>query len=144
MELFTTTLELNTNGFTEIVDLTAMIKQKLEAEGFDEGSVLVFSVGSTCSVSTLEFEPGLAKKDVKEMLAKIAPYGEPYEHNNTWGDDNGAAHLRSVLMGSSVTVPFKKGKLLLGTWQQVVLLDFDTQARNRQVVLQFQGKRLPN
>ena len=87
----------------------------------------------------MEYEPGLVKTDIFEALGKVAPYDIEYEHNKTWGDDNGAAHIRSTLVGTSYTVPFKQGKLMLGTWQQIVFLDFDTRARNRSAVVQIWG-----
>ena len=105
-----------------------------------EGQVSVFGIGSTTGISTLEYEPGLVNYDVKELLEQLMPYDKDYHHNQTWGDDNGSAHLRSLLMGTSHVIPFVKGKLLLGTWQQVVFVDFDTQPRDRRVVLQFIGQ----
>ncbi len=101
--------------------------------------MLISAVGSTTGVTTLEFEPGLVDRDVNEMFEIFAPYGKSYKHNQTWGDDNGAAHLRSTLTGTSITIPFVDGQLILGTWQQVVFMDFDTRPRDRTVVVQLMG-----
>jgi secondary thiamine-phosphate synthase enzyme len=96
---------------------------------------VVFVPGSTAAVTTIEYEPGLVK-DVKEAFEKIAPEGAAYHHHERWGDDNGSAHVRAAMLGPSLMVPFVKGKLLLGQWQQIVLVDFDTRARTRDVVVQ--------
>ena len=105
-----------------------------------EGQVLVFINGSTAAISTIEYEPGLLK-DIPETLDKIAPMNTSYHHDDTWHDGNGYAHVRSALMGSSFTVPVVEGKLVLGTWQQIILLDFDNGPRNRNVTLQFIGEK---
>jgi len=134
-------IEFNTRGKTDIIDITDKVNRILEETGYIEGHVLLFAIGSTTGLSTLEYEPGLVQKDVAHMFDKFAPYGVHYEHNLTWGDDNGASHLRSTLTGSSLTIPFNHGKLTLGTWQQIVFLDFDTRSRSRKVVLQITGKK---
>lgn len=139
MQIFTHTIEFSTKGYTDIIDLTSRIRQALAETGLQEGQVTVFAIGSTTGVSTVEYEPGLVGHDIENMLEQIAPYGKNYEHNKTWGDDNGAAHLRSTLVGTSYAVPFTDGQLLLGTWQQVIFIDFDTRPRQRRVVLQFLG-----
>ncbi len=97
---------------------------------------LVFSIGSTGAVTTIEYEPGL-KKDLPRIMEKIAPYGEHYEHNKTWGDDNGLSHVKASIIGPSVVIPFHNRKLILGTWQQVVIINFDTRRRKRRVLLQI-------
>ena len=135
----TITLQVETHGNTDVVDLTGRIRELLAAEGMHEGSVLVFAVGSTAAITTVEYEPGLVETDLKATFEKIAPYAARYAHNKTWGDDNGAAHLRASLVGPSLVVPFSEGRLLLGTWQQIVLIDFDTRPRRREVVLQLRG-----
>lgn len=139
MQILTRTIEFSTKGYTDIIDLTPRIRRALADMGLQDGQVTVFAVGSTTGISTVEYEPGLANHDIRNMLDQIAPYGKNYEHNKTWGDDNGAAHLRSTLVGTSYTAPFAGGQLLLGTWQQVIFLDFDTRPRQRKVVLQFMG-----
>ena len=140
MKILTQTIEFATKGHTDILDLTPRIRQALAETGLREGQVTVFGVGSTTGISTVEYEPGLVDHDVKNMLSQIAPYGKNYQHNKTWGDDNGAAHLRSTLVGTSYVAPFSNGQLLLGTWQQVIFIDFDTRPRQRSVVLQFLGE----
>jgi len=111
----------------------------VKESGIRNGTATVFVPGSTASVTTIEYEPNLIK-DVKKALDRLAPYGKDYEHHKTWGDDNGASHVRAALMGPGITVPFEKGKLLLGTWQQIVLVDFDTGPRKREMVLQINGE----
>ncbi len=103
------------------------------------GIVCVFIPGATGSVSTVEFEPGL-KKDIPQALERIAPSDIPYEHHKTWGDDNGRSHVRATIMGPSLTIPFSKGKLTLGRWQQIVAINLDTRTRNREIVIQIMGK----
>lgn len=140
MQIFTRTIEFETNGYTHLINLTGQVREELNATGLSEGQVTVFAMGSTAGVTTIEYEPGLVDHDVSEMLDLLAPYQKNYHHNQTWGDDNGAAHLRSSLIGTSYTAPFNRGELLLGTWQQIVFIDFDTRPRHRRVTLQFIGK----
>ena len=140
MDIQTSFLEFQTQGKSEIKDLTPQVQQKINQSGLSEGSVTVSAIGSTTGISTVEFEPGLVHHDIKEMFSKIAPYGDDYEHNKTWGDDNGAAHLCSTLTGTSQSYPFLEGKLILGTWQQIIFLDYDTRPRSRRVVVQILGK----
>lgn len=140
MEIVTKEINLSTNGKTEIHNITDEIEHILSEAGLIEGQATVFSIGSTSGITTLEYEPGLVKKDVGAMLDQIAPYGVSYHHNQTWGDDNGASHLRSFLIGTSYNIPFIQGTLFLGTWQQVVFIDFDTRPRSRRVVVQLMGK----
>ena len=140
MKIETRTIQFKTKGRTDIVDLTDSIKEHLADTGLVEGQVTVFAIGSTTGISTLEYEPGLVNHDVVDMFEKLAPYHKPYHHNQTWGDDNGSAHLRSLLTGTSYSAPFSEGKLWLGTWQQIIFIDFDTRPRERTVVLQFLGK----
>jgi secondary thiamine-phosphate synthase enzyme len=141
MDIHTVQIEFSTRGRTDIIDITPRVTEVLENSGFREGHVILFSIGSTSGISTIEYEPGLVQHDVSQMFENFAPYGIPYEHNQTWGDDNGAAHLRSTLMGSSLSIPFTNGKLMLGTWQQIAFFDFDTRPRSRKVVIQLIGKK---
>lgn len=141
IEIDTRQIEFNTKGYNHIVDITDRIHQEIQESRFKEGQVTLFAVGSTTGLSTIEFEPGLVNSDITEMFDKLAPYGVPYKHNQTWDDDNGAAHVRSTLQGSSLVVPFINGRMTLGTWQQVIFLDFDTRARSRKVVVQIMGKK---
>lgn len=139
LEIETHFIKFNTRGETHIIDITDEVRQIIAKAGFKEGNATVFGIGSTTGISTVEFEPGLVDKDIPRLYDKLAPYGPDYAHHNTWGDDNGAAHLRSTLTGSSLVVPFKGGRLLTETWQQIIFFDFDTQPRNREVVVQIIG-----
>jgi secondary thiamine-phosphate synthase enzyme len=140
IKLVTNSIEFSTQGNTQLVDITGKVQEVLDQSGFSEGNITLFAVGSTTGLSTVEYEPGLVHHDVAEMYQKIAPYGVAYKHNQTWGDDNGAAHLRSTLTGSSLVIPFIHKKLILGTWQQIIFIDFDTRARSRKVIVQVLGK----
>jgi len=126
-------LEFSTEGASEIVNLSPMIAEKLRGVS-GEGLAHLFAVGSTCALTTLEFEPGLVKHDIKTVMEKLAPEGERYEHEATWNDDNGHSHVRAALIGPSLTIPFANAKLLTGEYQQVVFLDFDTRPRKRKVI----------
>lgn len=141
IELETREISFSTNGRTHIVDITDLVQNQIQQAGFKEGQVTLFAIGSTTGLSTIEFEPGLVNTDISEMFDKLAPYDVPYAHNATWGDDNGAAHVRSTLQGSSLVVPFKSTNLMLGTWQQIIFIDFDTRSRSRKVVVQLLGKK---
>jgi len=133
------TIEFSTVGNTDIVDITEKVQSVINKSGLADGQVTLFAIGSTTGLTTVEYEPGLVNTDIAEMYQKIAPYGFPYSHNNTWGDDNGAAHLRSTLTGSSLVIPFIQKKLTLGTWQQIIFIDFDTRPRSRKVIVQTLG-----
>ncbi|OQX52167.1 MAG: secondary thiamine-phosphate synthase enzyme [Candidatus Aminicenantes bacterium 4484_214] len=139
MEIISEFLSLSTRGFNDIINLTGPIQDKLAALGLKEGQVTVFVPGSTGGVTTIEFEPGLVK-DLSEALDRVAPEGQVYHHDARWGDGNGFSHVRAALIGPSLTVPFQDGRLLLGTWQQIVLIDFDNRPRRRQLVIQFMGQ----
>ena len=141
INLETHSIEFSTKGNNQLVDLTDRVQQVLNKSGYNEGNITLFAIGSTTGLSTVEYEPGLVHHDVAEMYQKIAPYGVSYHHNQTWGDDNGAAHLRSTLTGSSLVIPFINQKLILGTWQQIIFIDFDTRARSRKVIVQILGKK---
>lgn len=132
-------IEVKTKGFTDIVDLSDEIQKFLSETKIQDGTLIVFVPGSTAGITTLEYEPGL-KKDIPAFLEKILPYRYNYEHHKTWHDDNGSAHIRAALIGPSESVPIIDGKLACGTWQQVVLIDFDTSARTRKVILQVVGR----
>lgn len=139
MPIQTRTLIVKSKGETDLIDITQDIQRVVSASKIREGSVLIFVKGSTASVSTIEYEPNLVQ-DFKDAMERIAPSGIKYRHTETWGDDNGKSHVRATLMGPSLTVPFKDRKLLLGTWQQIVLLDFDVPARERELVVQIVGE----
>jgi secondary thiamine-phosphate synthase enzyme len=122
-----------------IKNITDDVSKAIKESKIKEGIVNVFVSGSTASVSTMEFEPNLVK-DIEKAMERIAPSDIEYEHHKTWGDENGKSHVRATIVGPSLTVPFKDGKLLLGTWQQIVLLDFDVPKRERKVVVQIIGE----
>ena len=127
------TMEFPTEGNTDVVNVSPDLSRRLvEIRG--SGIVHLFVVGSTAALTTLEFEPGLVKHDIKAALQRLIPDDLPYEHEATWNDDNGHSHVRAALIGPSLTIPFANGKLLTGEYQQVVLLDFDTRARKRVVI----------
>ena len=140
MALVTDSVAVSTRGDSQMIDLTAPVQEVVRRHGFREGQALVFVSGSTAGLTTVEFEPGL-QKDLPAALERLAPRGITYAHEETWHDDNGHAHVRASLLGPSLAVPFKDGRLLLGTWQQIVLLDFDTRPRRREVVVQLSGER---
>lgn len=121
-------------------NITDQVQGELEKIGLTEGIVTVFMPGSTSAITTIEFEPGLVKKDLPQALARIAPADIPYEHHKRWGDDNGRGHVRASIMGPSLVVPFGQGRLTLGTWQQIVAINWDTQPRRREVIIQIMGE----
>ncbi len=135
MSVMTEYISVSTNGRREVIDITPMVQDIVTGTGIKSGIAVVFVPGSTCAVTTIEYEPGL-KKDISEFLERLLPYAVDYHHHNTWHDDNGAAHLQAALIGPSITIPVIKGNLALGTWQQVVLIDCDTRPRERQILVQ--------
>lgn len=139
MAVQTRTLSLATRGRGHILDITAEVARVVRESRLREGVVTLFVPGSTASVTTMEFEPGLVK-DMAGLLERLAPSGRDYAHHETGGDDNGASHLRASLLGPSLSVPFSGGRLTLGTWQQVVFIDHDTRPRTREVVVQVMGE----
>lgn len=139
MAIRTVQIELQTRGHCDVKDVTSALRDVLTKSEIQEGQATVFVAGSTAGVTTVEFEPGLVK-DLGEFFQKIIPEGPAYHHHDTWGDDNGSSHVRAALLKPSLTIPFVKGALLLGTWQQVVVIDFDTRARRRTVIFQIVGE----
>ena len=131
-------MNLETEGNGDVVDITRSVAEILAAGDIAEGIVTVFVPGSTASVTTLEFEPGL-QEDLPRALARIAPPDIPYAHDKRWGDGNGRSHVAAAIMGPGLVVPFKEKKLLLGTWQQIVLVDHDTRPRDRTLIIQALG-----
>jgi secondary thiamine-phosphate synthase enzyme len=123
-------------GMDEMADITDEVREFVRESGKENGAVLIFSIGSTGAITTIEYEPGL-KKDFPRIMNKIAPYGEDYEHHKTWNDDNGSSHVKASIVGPSLVVPFSNGELMLGTWQQIAVVNFDTRKRKRRVVLQI-------
>ncbi len=131
-------LFFKTSGDTDIIDITPHVSSKVTESGLTEGQVLIFVPGSTAAVTTIEYENGVVW-DLKEAIERLAPRGIPYRHDARWGDGNGYAHVRAALLGPSLTVPLIKGHLILGTWQQIVLVDFDNEQRDRKVVVSISG-----
>jgi len=134
-----TTLKIPTKGPGDLINITDMVSRALAETGLKKGTVCVFVVGSTAAITTVEYEPGLIK-DMHELFEKIAPSNRHYHHDETWGDNNGSSHIRASLFGPSIVIPFEDSKPSLGTWQQVVLAEFDTRSRSREVILQFTGE----
>ena len=132
-------ISLRTKGFTDIIDITEKVQKSLEETNLKEGILTVFVPGSTGGLTTLEYEPGLIS-DLKKALEVIAPQRGDYEHNRRWQDGNGFSHIRSALIGPSLTVPFSKGRLTLGTWQQIIFIDFDNRPRSRTLIVQIIGE----
>jgi secondary thiamine-phosphate synthase enzyme len=140
MALVTDTVPVSTRGESQMIDITDRIQDVVSRHGFHEGAALVFVSGSTAGLTTVEYEPGLIQ-DVPAAFERFAPRDMRYKHEDTWHDGNGHSHVRASLLGPSLTVPFRDGRLLLGTWQQVVLIDFDNRPRKRDVVVQLTGER---
>jgi len=132
-------LHLATQGHTQVLDITDGVARVVAESGVRNGVAVVFVIGSTAGITTTEAEPGLLNHDLKAFFERIAPAGADYAHEATWHDDNGHAHVRAAAVGPSLTVPVVAGRLTLGTWQQIVLLDFDTRPRRREVVVQVVG-----
>lgn len=132
-------LAIETRGQDDAHDITSEVAAAVDDSGADNGVVTVFVVGSTAAVTTIEFEPG-AIADLNRLFEDLAPRHAEYRHHLRWGDDNGSSHVRAALLGPSLAVPFIDGKLTLGTWQQIMLLEFDTQPRRREIVLQVTGE----
>ena len=138
MAVRTEYLHLSTRGNSDIADITSQVQEKLSASGLKDGIVTVSVVGSTAALTTCEYEPGLVR-DIKDVFDRLIPRGE-YHHDRTWGDGNGHSHLRASLVGPALTLPFTDGKLVLGTWQQIIFIDCDNRSRKRQIVVQVLGE----
>ena len=133
-------IRVATRGNSDVIDINEQVKQVVAKSRVREGIVCVFAVGSTAAVTTTEAEPGLLTHDLKAFYDKLAPADVYYKHEETWHDDNGHAHVRASALGPSVTIPIVDGRLTLGTWQQIVVLDFDTRPRRREIVVQVVGE----
>jgi secondary thiamine-phosphate synthase enzyme len=140
IELKTFKISVQTNGNCDIIDITSKAEDLIIENNFIEGNMLIFAGGSTAGITTIEYEPGLLK-DYPKFFDRIAPVDINYEHDNTWHDGNGHSHVRAALQGASLTVPFLNGKLLLGTWQQIIFIDFDNRSRRREIIVQITGRR---
>jgi secondary thiamine-phosphate synthase enzyme len=130
---------LQSQGHGEIIDITPEVQKRLSETKLNEGTVTLFITGSTAGITTIEFEPGLLA-DFKDLWERLAPQDIPYQHDRAWQDGNGHSHCRASLLGPSLVIPFSGKSLALGTWQQVVVVDFDNRARSRQIVMQFMGE----
>ena len=133
-------IQLKTPGNSEVLDLTPHLLDVLARSGIADGIATLFVVGSTAGLTTTEFEPGLVQNDLKACFEKLAPEAGYYEHENTWHDDTGHSHVRASLLGPSLVVPIVNRRPTLGQWQQIVLIDFDTRPREREVVVQVLGE----
>ncbi|NQU28313.1 MAG: YjbQ family protein [Candidatus Marinimicrobia bacterium] len=139
MKIIGKTITLSTRGFSDIIDITPVVRKTITESKIAAGLVNIFPVGSTASITTIEFEPALVA-DMEELLEKIASKEMLSRHSQTWGDDNGFSHLRASLMGPGITVPIDKGQPVLGTWQQIVVIDHDNRPRQRKVYVQVMGE----
>ena len=140
VEIRTYSIHKSTRGNCDIIDITEEVQSLINKNKFDEGNALIFVGGSTAGVTTIEYEPGL-RKDYPEFFNRIAPENNNYKHDNTWHDGNGHSHVRASIQGASLTVPFANGRLLLGTWQQIILVDFDNRSRSREITVQIIGNK---
>ncbi len=138
MAVVTTSFTVKSKGFSDIIDITGEVENAVTRCGARGGFALVFVPGSTAGITTIEYEPG-AVNDLKEAIERQTPKNIHYHHDARWGDGNGFSHVRAALLGASFTVPFENGALLLGTWQQIVLIDFDNKPRQREVITQIHG-----
>jgi secondary thiamine-phosphate synthase enzyme len=139
MSVKTINLRLQTKGETDLIDITRMVENSVRDSGISSGIVTVFVPGSTAGVTTIEYESG-AVRDFQGAIERIVPKNIHYDHDARWGDGNGYSHVRAALLGASLAVPFSSSRLLLGTWQQIVLVDFDNRARKRELTLQIMGE----
>jgi secondary thiamine-phosphate synthase enzyme len=136
--IVTETISINTKGFCDIIDINSHVLSIVKRSLIANGLVTIFCPGSTGSITTIEYESGVLQ-DLKDALERIAPSDIPYEHNERWGDGNGFSHVRAALMKPSLTVPLVNGNLTLGTWQQIVFIDFDNRDRYRDIIVQIIG-----
>jgi secondary thiamine-phosphate synthase enzyme len=132
-------IQLKTQGNGHVQDITQQVSHQVQGSGLKDGIVTIFSPSSTSALTTLEFESG-AVHDLQQLFERVAPADMDYRHNLRWGDGNGHSHVRHALLGPSLTVPFVESRLTLGTWQQIVFMDFDTRARSRSLVIQIIGE----
>jgi secondary thiamine-phosphate synthase enzyme len=137
--IFSETISLSTKGFSDILDITHHVERVIDRSRMENGLVTVFCPGSTGSVTTIEYEVGVLK-DLQKAIEKIMPSNIPYDHDRRWGDGNGFSHVRAALMKPSLTIPLIKGRLTLGTWQQIVFIDFDNRRRERNILVHVIGE----
>jgi secondary thiamine-phosphate synthase enzyme len=139
MKIVTEHTQVSTKGNNQILDITLCVSAIVKKSGIKNGVVNIFIVGSTAGITTIEYEPGLLK-DFPETFEKLAPMNKRYHHDDTWQDGNGYAHIRASLLGPSITVPISDNTMSLGTWQQLVLVDFDNRARDRKIICKIMGE----
>ncbi len=139
MPVETKTISISTKGYGDILDITDEVDRQLSESKINSGTATVFVGGSTGAVTSIEYEPGVVR-DLQEAIERVAPQGIPYHHDARWGDGNGYAHVSAALVGASLTVPFSDKTLMLGTWQQIIVIDFDNKPRNRKIIVQIIGE----
>jgi len=139
MTVVTKDITLQSRGNCDIIDITSQVAKNVEKSGVNSGIVTLFIGGSTAGITTIEYEPNLLS-DFKNMWDRVIPQNIPYEHNKTWGDGNGHSHVRASTLGASLIIPFVNKKLTLGTWQQIILVDFDNRPRSRKIAIQILGE----
>jgi secondary thiamine-phosphate synthase enzyme len=139
MTIVTKTITVNSEGENDMIDLTLPTSKVVQETNLKDGIVTIFIQGSTAAVTTIEYEPGL-RIDFPKMLSRIVPKNIEYEHDKAWHDRNGHSHVRASLVGPSLTIPFKDKRLLLGTWQQIVVMEMDVRHRERKIILQIMGE----
>jgi secondary thiamine-phosphate synthase enzyme len=139
MTVQTKEITLQSRGNCDNIDITSEVSKHVEKSGIDNGIVALFVVGSTAGITTIEYEPNLLS-DFREMWERIMPQNIPYQHNKTWGDGNGHSHVRASTLGASLVVPFVSKRLTLGTWQQIIFVDFDNRPRSRKIAVQILGE----
>jgi secondary thiamine-phosphate synthase enzyme len=139
MNVLTRTIQIRSESENDVIDVTNQLSSIVNESHFEKGIAIIFVSGSTAAITTIEYEPGLVH-DFPAMLSRIVPKNMKYEHDNTWHDGNGHSHVRASLIGPSLTIPIMHGKLTLGTWQQIVILEMDTRPRNRNVIVQIMGE----
>ncbi|SHF54982.1 secondary thiamine-phosphate synthase enzyme [Fodinibius roseus] len=138
MDIHSKEITVEAEGFSDIQNITDEVRSFVRKSGYSEGLIHIFPIGSTASVSTIEFEPALVQ-DMKDKLEEFAPEGQTTRHGETWGDDNGFSHMRATMMGPGITVPLHDGEPVLGTWQQIVIINHDNRPRRRRIFLQVMG-----
>ncbi|MCJ7572449.1 MAG: secondary thiamine-phosphate synthase enzyme YjbQ [Candidatus Thermoplasmatota archaeon] len=139
MAIYNSEISLKSKGENDIIDITEDVQNVVSNSGLKEGLCNLFVVGSTATISTMEYDNGLIH-DFPKILDKIAPKNQEYKHHLTWHDDNGRSHCKATLMGASFTLPFQNGRIIHGTWQQIVFIELDTRSRNRNLVVQLVGE----
>jgi secondary thiamine-phosphate synthase enzyme len=139
MKVVSNDIQLRTNGGGDMIDITAKVSQAIVDSQLENGTVTVFIPGSTAGVTTIEYEDGVLN-DFKDMWDRTAPQGIPYQHDRKWGDGNGHSHVRASVLGASLVIPFTNKMLMLGTWQQIIIVDFDNRQRSRKIILQLMGE----